>query len=87
MDSQTTLAVVTTIVAPAAVVLAGVTVTYMEGRAVIAAFENMARQPSVADRISGQILILLAVIESAAIYALVIALILLLANPFSYLLK
>jgi F-type H+-transporting ATPase subunit c len=83
MDSQTTYVVVTTVVVGCAIVFGAITTTYMEGRAVISAFENMARQPSVADRISGMLFVLLAIIESAAIYALVICLILLLANPFA----
>lgn len=83
MDSQTTYVVVTTVVVGLAIVLGTMMTTLMEGRAIVSAFDNMARQPSVADRISGLLLILLAIIESAAIYVLVICLILLLANPFA----
>lgn len=83
MDSQTTYVVVTTAVVGFAIVVGTMMTTLMEGRAITSAFDNMARQPSVADRISGSLLILLAIIESAAIYVLVICLILLLANPFA----
>jgi len=83
MDSQTTYVVVTTAVVGFAIVVGTMMTTLMEGRAISSAFENMARQPSVADRISGTLLILLAIIESAAIYVLVVCLILLLANPFA----
>ena len=82
LEPTTLLVIVTTIVAGFIIVVGTMTATLMEGRAVSSAFENMARQPSVADRISGQLIILLAIIESAAIYALVVCLILLLANPF-----
>ena len=55
----------------------------MEGRAVVRAFDNMARQPSVADRIRGLLFVVLAILESCAIYVLLICLILLFANPFA----
>ena len=53
-----------------------------QGRAVAAALDAIARQPDASDRISRTLFIGLAMIESLAIYCLVIALILLLANPF-----
>ena len=65
------------------IVLGTVTVVIMEGRAVIKAFENMARQPSVADTIQAMLLIVLAIIESGAIYVLLVCLVFLFANPFS----
>ena len=43
----------------------------------------MARQPDLAERISRTLFIGLAMIESLAIYCLVVALILLFANPFT----
>ena len=46
------------------------------------ALDAIARQPDASDRISRTLFIGLAMIESLAIYCLVIALILLLANPF-----
>ncbi len=74
---------VTTIVVGAAIVLGTITAAIMEGRAVNRAFDNMARQPSVADRIRGLIFVTLALLESTAIYVLLICLILLFANPFA----
>jgi len=74
--------VVTTIVVGVAIVLGTITAALMEGRAVVKAFENMARQPSVADRIRGLLFVVLALLESTAIYVLLICLILLFANPF-----
>ncbi|MBM3188473.1 MAG: ATP F0F1 synthase subunit C, partial [Chloroflexi bacterium] len=44
--------------------------------------DDMARQPSVADRIRGILFVTLAILESTAIYVLLICLILLFANPF-----
>ena len=81
-DNLTQFAIVTTIVTVAGIVLGNVVVILMEGQAVMRAFDNMARQPSIADRISGQLIVLLAIIETGAIYVLLICLILLFANPF-----
>jgi F-type H+-transporting ATPase subunit c len=53
-----------------------------EGRAVTAALEAIARQPESAGAISRTLFVGLAMIETMAIYCLVIALLLLFANPF-----
>jgi len=53
-----------------------------EGRAVAAAMEAIARQPEAAGTISRTLFVGLAMIETMAIYCLVIALLVLFANPF-----
>jgi F-type H+-transporting ATPase subunit c len=53
-----------------------------EGRAVVAAMEAIARQPESSAVISRTLFVGLAMIETMAIYCLVIALLLLFANPF-----
>src|ERR1022692_2456648 len=53
-----------------------------EGRAVAAAMEAMARQPESAPALSRTLFVGLAMIETMAIYCLVIALLILFANPF-----
>lgn len=53
-----------------------------EGRAVSSALEAIARQPESAGTISRTLFVGLAMIETTAIYCLVIALLLLFANPF-----
>jgi F-type H+-transporting ATPase subunit c len=73
---------VSTIVIGVTIVLGTIVPTLMEGRAVARAFDNMARQPSVADRIRGLLFVVMAILESGAIYVLLICLILLFANPF-----
>ena len=75
--------IVTTIVVSVTIVLGTITAALMEGRAVNKAFDDMARQPSVADRIGGLLFVVLAILESTAIYVLLICLILLFANPFA----
>lgn len=54
-----------------------------EGRALAAAMEAIARQPEAAGTISRTLFVGLAMIETMAIYCLVIALLLLYANPFT----
>ncbi len=54
-----------------------------EGRAVAAAMEAIARQPEAAGPLSRTLFVGLAMIETMAIYCLVIALLLLFANPFA----
>jgi F-type H+-transporting ATPase subunit c len=76
-------------VGPFTVVAAGIGMAIAAGlcglgqaRAIAAALEGMARQPGAAARIQTAMIIGLALIESLAIYTLVIAIILLFANPF-----
>ena len=82
-DQILSFSIVTTIVVGVAIVVGTITVALMEGRAVVKAFENMARQPSVADRIGGLLFVVLALLETTAIYVLLICLVLLFANPFA----
>ena len=53
-----------------------------EGRALSAALEGIARQPESAGPIARTLFVGLAMIETMAIYCLVVALLLLFANPF-----
>ncbi len=53
-----------------------------EGRAIQAAMEAIARQPEAGPTISRSLFVGLAMIEAMAIYCLVVALVLLFANPF-----
>ena len=53
-----------------------------EGRAVAAAMDAIARQPEAAPTLSRTLFVGLAMIETMAIYTLVIALLVLFANPF-----
>jgi F-type H+-transporting ATPase subunit c len=54
-----------------------------EGRSVAAAMDALARQPEAAGTISRTLFVGLAMIETMAIYCLVVALLLLFANPFA----
>lgn len=55
---------------------------FSEGRAIAAAMDAIARQPESAGPLSRTLFVGLAMIETMAIYCLVIALLLLYANPF-----
>ena len=54
-----------------------------EGRAVAAAMDAIARQPESAGTLSRTLFVGLAMIETMAIYCLVVALLVLFANPFT----
>jgi F-type H+-transporting ATPase subunit c len=54
-----------------------------EGRAIVAAMEAISRQPEAQGPLSRTLFVGLAMIETMAIYCLVVALVLLFANPFT----
>ena len=82
MDSVTTVAV-------ASIVIAGITTSFgtmgpalAEGRAVATALTSLAQQPDASATITRTLFVGLAMIESTAIYCFVISMILIFANPF-----
>jgi F-type H+-transporting ATPase subunit c len=82
MDSTTTIAV-------ASIVLAGITTgfgtmgpAFSEGRAVAAALGALAQQPDASATITRTLFVGLAMVESTAIYCFVVSMILIFANPF-----
>ena len=74
--------IVSIISAALAVGMGAIGPTLGEGRAVAAAMDAIARQPEAAGTISRTLFVGLAMIETMAIYTLVIALLVLFANPF-----
>ncbi len=81
MDSQTLITVVTIVTTAVAVTIGTIIPGLVEGRAVNKALEGMTRQPEAADRLRATLFISMAVLETGAIYVLLICLILLFANP------
>ena len=79
--SQTTVAQWSIITAGFALAFAAGMAALAQGRAVSAATEAIARNPGAAGDIRGSLLLGLVLIESLAIYALLIALILFFVNP------
>lgn len=63
------------------IAIGGIAPSLGEGRALTQALDAIARQPDEADRITRTLFVGIAMVESCAIYALVIALIILFANP------
>ncbi|MBM4464363.1 MAG: ATP synthase F0 subunit C [Chloroflexi bacterium] len=81
METVTIVVLVTTIVCGITIVLGTMVPSLAEGKAVVSALEAMARQPGMAGQISTTLFVALAMLESCAIYVLLICLILLFANP------
>lgn len=81
MDSGTLITIITIVTTAVAITLGTIVPAWVEGRAVVKALEGMTRQPEVADRLRATLFISMALLESTAIYVLLICLILLFANP------
>jgi F-type H+-transporting ATPase subunit c len=77
-----TIEIVSIIAAAFAVSFGALGPALAEGRSVAAAVDAIARQPESAGTISRTLFVGLAMIETTAIYCLVIALLLLFANPY-----
>ena len=81
MDSGTLITLVTILVSGVGILLGTLTPALVEGRAVLKALEGMTRQPEAANDLRTTLLISMALLESTAIYVLLISLILIFANP------
>ncbi|WP_436424429.1 F0F1 ATP synthase subunit C, partial [Enterococcus faecium] len=66
-----------------AIAIGAIAPALAQGKAVAAAMDAIARQPEAANTVSRTLFVGLAMIETMAIYCLVIALLLLFANPFA----
>ena len=74
---------VSVIVAGSVIAIATIGPSIAQGMAVFSAMQGISRQPEAAGTIGTNLIIGLAFIESLAIYALVVVLLLLFANPFT----
>jgi F-type H+-transporting ATPase subunit c len=81
LDPGTLITLVTIVVAGIAMVLGAITPAVVEGRAVLRALEGMVRQPEVAGDLRNTLIVAMALLETTAIYVLLVVLILLFANP------
>ena len=81
MEPGTLITIVTIIVAGVGILLGTLVPAIVEGRAVLKALEGMTRQPEVAGQLRTTLLIAMALLESTAIYVLLVVLILIFANP------
>jgi F-type H+-transporting ATPase subunit c len=82
MDPRSFFAVGAMLAAGLAIGIGTIGPGFGQGRSVASALDALARQPDESDRVTRTLFIGLAMIESLAIYCLVIALIVLFANPF-----
>jgi F-type H+-transporting ATPase subunit c len=81
MDPGTLITLATIVVSSITILLGCITPAIVEGRAVLKALEGIARQPEAADDIRTTLIVAMALLESTAIYALLVVLILIFANP------
>lgn len=81
MDPGTLITLVTVIGSTIGIVLGALTPAIVEGRAVLKALEGMTRQPEAAGDLRTTLLISMALLESTAIYVLLVILVLIFANP------
>ncbi len=81
MDPGTLITLVTIIGSTVGIVLGALTPAIVEGRAVLKALEGMTRQPESAGDLRTTLLISMALLESTAIYVLLVILVLIFANP------
>jgi F-type H+-transporting ATPase subunit c len=81
MDPGTLITLVTIVGSTLGIVLGALTPAIVEGRAVLKALEGMTRQPEAAGDLRTTLLIAMALLESTAIYVLLVILVLIFANP------
>jgi F-type H+-transporting ATPase subunit c len=81
LDPGTLITIITILVSGVGIVLGTAIPAIVEGRAVLKALEGMTRQPDVAGQLRTTLLISMALLESTAIYVLLILLVLIFANP------
>ncbi|QVL34076.1 F0F1 ATP synthase subunit C [Telmatocola sphagniphila] len=82
MDSMTLIAIASIATAGVTIAVGSIAPALGEGRAVATALSSLAQQPDASKTITRTLFVGLAMIESIAIYCLVIAMILIFANPF-----
>jgi F-type H+-transporting ATPase subunit c len=81
LDPKVLVTVVTIFVTGFGIVLGTIIPAWVEGKAVLKALEGITRQPESSNDLRTTLLISMALLESTAIYTLLVMLILLFANP------
>ena len=82
MTDQTAIATISILAAAVTMAIGAVGAAVGESRIGVSAMDALARQPDEAGSITRTLFVSLAMVESTAIFCLVIALILIFANPF-----
>lgn len=81
LDPQVLITLVTVLVSGIGIILGTAIPAIVEGRAVLKALDGITRQPEAANDLRTTLLISMALLESTAIYVLLVLLVLLFANP------
>jgi len=81
LDPGVLVTIITIVVGAIAIVLGTAIPAMVEGKAVVKALEGITRQPEAAGPLRTTLLISMALLESTAIYVLLVVLILIFANP------
>ena len=82
MDEMQWIAAVSLATAGLTIAIGSIAPALGQARALVQALESMAQQPDMANTVTRTLFVGMAMIESTAIYCLVVALILIFANPF-----
>jgi F-type H+-transporting ATPase subunit c len=82
MDNQTAIAFISIIIAGMTITIGSIAPAIGEGKAVATALSALAQQPDASSTITRTLFVGLAMVESTAIYCLVVSLILLFVNPY-----
>ena len=82
MDSPQIIATVSIVTAGLTIAIGGIGPALGQGRAIASALTALAQQPDAASTITRTLFVGLAMLESLAIYAFVVSMILIFANPF-----
>ena len=82
MDERTVIAMVSIITSGFTIAIGSIGPALGEAKAAAQALQSIAEQPDEAETITRTLFVAMALIESTAIYALVVSLILVFANPF-----
>lgn len=82
MDSVTLIGMASIVTAGLTIAIGSIGPALGEGRAAAEALRSIAQQPDESSTITRTLFVAMALIESTAIYALVVSLILVFANPF-----
>ena len=81
MEAMTLITLVTIVTSAVTILIGTLTPAIVEGRAVLKALDGITRQPEAADDLRTTLFVGMALLESTAIYVLLVVLVLLFANP------
>jgi F-type H+-transporting ATPase subunit c len=81
LEPGTLVTIITILMSGVGILLGTIVPAIVEGRAVLKALEGITRQPEAAGDLRTTLLIAMALLESTAIYVLLVILVLIFANP------